>query len=550
MKSKKNIISTMLLTLTVLLSVLVLPVAAETVSVGSATVSPGGTATVAVQVTGLTTGIGAATLRLTFNPAVVTVSSVAAAGDLGAPITNINNVAGTVDISAFSATPATTAPVTIATVTLQGVATAAQGATSPLTLTVSALVDSTGLINRLTTPAAATITSGTATISAAPTTIPRIWDETKAPAVPYTWSVYNFEGFFYDLKDDLGKEQLTVLQPNLAAGQRTIDKDRLLYSTQADAKQLKVVSEAFAGSAAAAALKGLERTGAGQAFANGNYDIVGWQADRYIAVNGKIDKLAKLLFEHGTSAAEKKTLTIGDTWDLGGGWTLQAQAIDAKATPRQAWLVLSKDGVKKDDKVISEKTIYTYVEKSLAGETDVPLFLTYVDSVFAGATTDMVQLRYTWVIDPAVTTVKGGDKFGIFEVVTLDTTGKRLVLNNTDSTVSLSQDATVDIMGNIKFKVADKAGVLRFYPKVDYQIGPSVTPTPGPGTPVATVVGTIRPTTNVTVTTPSMTETTAAAAATTAAAAATTKKTEPGFEAIFAIAGLLAVAFLVLRQRK
>jgi PGF-CTERM protein len=36
----------------------------------------------------------------------------------------------------------------------------------------------------------------------------------------------------------------------------------------------------------------------------------------------------------------------------------------------------------------------------------------------------------------------------------------------------------------------------------------------------------------------------------TAAAAETPAKTEPGFEAIIAIAGLLAVAFLVLRQRK
>jgi PGF-CTERM protein len=33
-------------------------------------------------------------------------------------------------------------------------------------------------------------------------------------------------------------------------------------------------------------------------------------------------------------------------------------------------------------------------------------------------------------------------------------------------------------------------------------------------------------------------------------ATTTPRKEEPGFEAIFAIAGLLAVAFLVLRQRK
>jgi PGF-CTERM protein len=172
--------------------------------------------------------------------------------------------------------------------------------------------------------------------------------------------------------------------------------------------------------------------------------------------------------------------------------------------------------------------------------------------VFAGATSDMVQVRYTWLVSARVTTVKSSDKFGIMEVVTVNSTGKSLSLNNTDSTLSLTQDSTVDIMGNMKFKVADQAGVLRFYPMVEYEIKgvtPPGTPsaTPGVGTPSVTPVKT--PLANATVTTPEANVTAAAAVATTAAAAATTKG-EPGFEAIYAIAGLLAVAFLVLRQRK
>jgi PGF-CTERM protein len=97
-------------------------------------------------------------------------------------------------------------------------------------------------------------------------------------------------------------------------------------------------------------------------------------------------------------------------------------------------------------------------------------------------------------------------------------------------------------MGNMKFKVAD-SDILRFYPMVEYEIlveGVTPTPTPGIGTPVGTPVKT--PAANETVTVPPVNET--------AAAAETPAKTEPGFEAIYAIAGLLAVAFLVLRQRK
>jgi len=69
------------------------------------------------------------------------------------------------------------------------------------------------------------------------------------------------------------------------------------------------------------------------------------------------------------------------------------------------------------------------------------------------------------------------------------------------------------------------------------------------GTPKATVTAKANVTTTLTVvpTTPKP-EVTVAATEKPAAATATPK--EPGFEAVFAIAGLLSVAFLVLRQRK
>jgi len=159
MKSMKRI-STTLLILSALLLVFVLPVSAETVSVGSTTVASGGTATVAIQVTGITTDIAAATVKLTFNPAVVTVQAVNA-GSLGAATKNINNTAGTVVITVFSTTGVTTSPLIIANVVLQGAAGASQGATSQLALTVNALTDSNG-VNR--NPGAAGITNGVATI--------------------------------------------------------------------------------------------------------------------------------------------------------------------------------------------------------------------------------------------------------------------------------------------------------------------------------------------------------------------------------------------------
>jgi S-layer protein (TIGR01567 family) len=361
-----------------------------------------------------------------------------------------------------------------------------------------------------------------------------------------TWNNATFAGFFYDIDDNLGTETLAANQTA-----RTIAENDLVYTTTGQPKQLNVVKEKYANNSAGAIADGLEGFGAGKmATGEGNYTIIGWMAEKYVSIKNKPNKLSKLLVEHGTSTSEKKTLTVGETWEIGGGYTLTANSIDAKATPRQVWLTLNKDGVKKDDKVVtsggtSSDPIYTYVEKSNCGETDVPLFVTYVDSVFAGATTDMVQFRYTWLINPTCTEVKSSDVFGNMKVTSTTTP---LTLKNSDSTITLSQDSTVDIMGNMKFKVADST-TLRYYPFVEYVIpGGEPEPNATPG-----VTGTVTPpkTPNATVTTPSVGVTTGVPpTAGTPAAAATTTKKEPGFEAIFAIAGLLAVAFLVLRQRK
>ncbi|MFZ2410301.1 MAG: SUMF1/EgtB/PvdO family nonheme iron enzyme, partial [Candidatus Methanoperedens sp.] len=158
--------------------------------------------------------------------------------------------------------------------------------------------------------------------------------------------------------------------------------------------RLKVVEEVFKGDVTAANKAGLEK------FDNGYYYVVDWQGDKYVALKGKTTKLVKLILEQRNK--ENKALAIGETWDIGGGWTVTANSIDAKGYPAQVWLTLSKDGVKKDDKVISQGDIYTYVENNIGGEIDVPLFVTYIASVYAGATSDMVKLSYTWAVDTTI----------------------------------------------------------------------------------------------------------------------------------------------------
>ncbi len=289
-----------------------------------------------------------------------------------------------------------------------------------------------------------------------------IWDESSGSPLPFTWNSTNFDGFNIS---GIGTENLAVLQTDLISTQRIINKNNLTYSTTAFPRKLNVVTALNLTDYTTMISRGLERAQSGQAFENGQYHVVNWQGQKYVALNGKVNKLAKLVMEQGLT--EKKSLRVGETWDVGGGWALTANSIDARASPRQVWLTLSKDGVKKDDKVVTAGSpdaisIYTYVESSIGGESDVPLFVTYVDSIFDGTTSDIVELRYTWALSTSVTEINYYTTYGVFRDATVS--WKTLTLRNSDVSVALSPDATINLMGNIKFKVIDNSTYLKFYP--------------------------------------------------------------------------------------
>jgi S-layer protein (TIGR01567 family) len=301
-----------------------------------------------------------------------------------------------------------------------------------------------------------------------------VYDGLASGYIPHTrdgipgWDAFNFAGFWFDPNKGNGGEVMTInnfVSAALASGSsRTIDKDQLFYNTTMQVILYKV-NEANASNFVD---RGLDSTGTkvssgGQGT---SYGELGWLGEPYVALNGKPNKLSRLVIEQGRSPSDKKVLGVNDTWDIGDGWTLTAQSIDANATPRQAWLVLSKDGVKKDDKIVYQGNVYTYTEKSIAGESDVPLFVTYVDSVFSGASSDMVALRYTWAISTNVTEINTSDTYGVFMVID-DGSGSishTIKLWNDESDVSLSTGSTVDLAGGMKFRVADNDTALRFYP--------------------------------------------------------------------------------------
>ena len=106
-----------------------------------------------------------------------------------------------------------------------------------------------------------------------------------------------------------------------------------------------------------------------------------------VAVNGNPKILSELILEQ--TVDERQTLATGKPWELGRGYSLVAEQIDLESN--KVWLKLQRDGAELDSAVVESGGVYTRVAESIADETNVPMFVTYVDAIFRGTETNMVS---------------------------------------------------------------------------------------------------------------------------------------------------------------
>ncbi len=275
----------------------------------------------------------------------------------------------------------------------------------------------------------------------------RIWDGSKPAefALTYSWNPMSFSGFYYDIKDDVGTENITITLNSYS--DRTINKNDLDYSTTP-----QEVSFGYSGF--------------------GRYQVIGFMADKYFAgyiknttppnpkpsvtFDGKSviasGQLHRVLMDDDT----KKTISVGSTLTLKEGYVLKAVDIDMSA--RTMLLSLLKDGNEVDSTPLSSGETYIYTKK-VGSVSDLPLIMVRFDSVFSGKEVQAAFLKGVFQISETATTLKSGDKFGRMEVGTVS--GTRIEMSNRED-ISLSAGRTEDLMGDIKIKVADNSSVVRF----------------------------------------------------------------------------------------
>jgi S-layer protein (TIGR01567 family) len=388
-----------------------------------------------------------------------------------------------------------------------------------------------------------------------------------------TYDNTNFAGFYYDIDKNLGKEQLTFKLTGDDPASKTLSDQEprgITYTTTAQPKNFKFKPW-------------------------GQYEVIGFLAERYFAAYDNAvtagmtdagetvayiydksknrnlmtnEQIAKVLMDDN----KEITITNNNPLTLADGYKLAIKNVDVKGN--KAYVELSKNDQVVDSKVVqpsidnAKMTDKTYYYKVDLGDTkEIVQIAVHFKNAFAGSDTNIATVDGVFQVSDAVTPLKSEQQYDKMSIRKVEPTTLTITMDNKDNQVTLSKNKDVVLMQNVHIKTADQDTINADTP-LRYFIYKSATIEAANVTAPAAAPAAAAPAEAANVTTeakPAAENVTAPAAATPAAEAAkpanaTAEKPanatapaaakQPGFEGIFAITGLLAVAYLVLGRKQ
>jgi S-layer protein (TIGR01567 family) len=367
------------------------------------------------------------------------------------------------------------------------------------------------------------------------------------------WDVSSFAGFYYDIDDDLGTEKITMT----ITGDALEEPEGVVYTTEAQQNDFDFEEW-------------------------GKYWTIGFLAEEYFAAyvedgaeaylaedstddNLMVDEqLSKVLFDDD----EERTFTTGTPLKLEEDYELAIQAIDLDGN--KVYVQLMKDGAvvdsavvepSKDGADIADKT-YTYT-RDLGDTEDIVVIAVHFKNAFRGADQDLATVDGIWQISDTITDVEEDTEYDKMTVQSVNADTKTIMMNNEDNKITLNKNKDQLLMENIRIKTADQDDIgpeepLRFYiyeeatieAEEEEEAAPAAVKAPEPVAAEVPAVEEPVAAEEPAVEEPAAEEPAAEEPAAEEPAAEEEAGGIPGFEAVFAITGLLAVSYLVLRKRE
>jgi len=365
------------------------------------------------------------------------------------------------------------------------------------------------------------------------------------------WDVSSFAGFYYDIDDALGTEKITMT----ITGDALEEPEGVVYTTTAQKNDFDYAEW-------------------------GEYWTIGFLAEEYFAAyvedgetaylaedstddNLMVDEqLSKVLFDDD----EERTFTTGTPLKLEEDYELAIQAIDLDGN--KVYVQLMKDGAvvdsavvepSKDGATIADKT-YTYT-MDMGDTEDIVVIAVHFKNAFRGADQDLATVDGIWQISDTYTDVEEDTEYDKMTIQTVNADTLSIMMNNEDNKLTLNKNKDQLLMQNVRIKTADQDVIsaeapLRFYIYEEATIEEDMAEEPAPA-----AVKAPEPVVEPAAEAPAVEEPVAEEPAEEPMAEEPAEEPVeepaeeeaggiPGFEAVFAITGLLAVSYLVLRKRE
>ena len=113
-----------------------------------------------------------------------------------------------------------------------------------------------------------------------------------------------------------------------------------------------------------------------------------------VALNGNSDALVNRLVNEGID--DDHLLRVGESLSLPGD--IKFTPVEINGDGKNVCFSLSKDGQEISNKLVNEGELYTHIEEEIMGETEVPVFVTFVETIFSAMNTNLVKITSTWLI--------------------------------------------------------------------------------------------------------------------------------------------------------
>ncbi len=372
---------------------------------------------------------------------------------------------------------------------------------------------------------------------------------------PIEWDVSSFAGFYYDIDDNLGTEKITMTitngdvldEPDGVKYETTAQKDTFDFDEWGEFWTIGFLADEYF----AAYVEG------GKEDAYLYYD----STDRNLMVD---EQLSKVLIDDD----EERTFTTGTPLELEEDYELAIQAIDLDGN--KVYVQLMKDGAVVDSAVVepskdgADVQDKTYTYKKWLGDTEkIVVIAVHFKNAFRGTDQDLATVDGIWQISDVVTDVEEDTEYDKMTVQTVNSAEPMsITMDNEDNKITLSKNKDQLLMQNIRIKTADQDVInnenpLRFYiyeeaviEAEEEEAAPAPVEAPVAEEPVAEEPVAEEPVAEEPVAEEPVAEEPVAEEPAAEEPVAEEEKGIPGFEAVFALTGLLAVSYLVLRKRE